>query len=73
MRLEPGDLSIVKGPDHYIVADDPDTPVSIIVNPDQQCIALDGRSLVDEMLLGVRTWGNDRERLVADACRHLQP
>lgn len=58
--LEPGDLSILKGPDHYLVADDPATPVSIIVNPDQQCVALDGRSLVDEMLLGVRTWGNDR-------------
>jgi AraC-like DNA-binding protein len=61
VRLEPGDLSIAKGPDHYIVADDPDSPVSIIVNPQQQCIALDGRSLVDEMLLGIRTWGNHRE------------
>ena len=61
VRLEPGDLSIVKGPDHYLVADDPDTPVSVIVHPDQQCQTLDGRSLVDEMLLGVRTWGNDRD------------
>jgi AraC-like DNA-binding protein len=61
VRLEPGDLSIVKGPDHYLVADDPTTPVSVIVHPDQLCQALDGRSLVDEMLLGVRTWGNDRD------------
>jgi AraC-like DNA-binding protein len=61
VRLEPGDLSIVKGPDHYVVADDPTTPVSVVVQPDQQCQALDGRSLVDEMLLGVRTWGNDRD------------
>jgi AraC-like DNA-binding protein len=59
VRLEPGDVSIVKGPDHYIVTDDPTSPVSIIVNPDQQCVAFDGRSLVDEMLLGLRTWGND--------------
>jgi AraC-like DNA-binding protein len=57
--LQPGDLSIVKGPDHYLVADEPDRPASIVVNPAQECVALDGRSLVDEMLLGVRTWGND--------------
>ena len=61
VRLEPGDLSIVKGPDHYLVADEPGRPASIVVDPDQQCRALDGRSLVDEMLLGVRTWGNDRD------------
>lgn len=60
VRLEPGDLSIAKGPEHYLVADDPGTTPSIIVGPDQQCVSLDGRSLVDEMLLGVRTWGNDR-------------
>lgn len=59
VRLEPGDMSIVKGPDHYLVGDHPETPASIIVNADQECVALDGRSLVDEMLLGVRTWGND--------------
>jgi len=58
VRLEAGDMCIVKGPDHYRIADDPDTPVSIRVDREQQCVALDGRSLVDEMLLGVRTWGN---------------
>jgi AraC-like DNA-binding protein len=57
VELRPGDVSIVKGPDHYVLADDPASPVSIIVNPDQQCVALDGRSLVNEMMLGVRTWG----------------
>jgi AraC-like DNA-binding protein len=61
IRLDPGDVSIVKGPEHYIVADRPDTPVSIIVTPDQMCTALDGRSLINEMMLGVRTWGNDRD------------
>jgi AraC-like DNA-binding protein len=61
VRLAPGDLSIMKGPETYLVADDPSTPVSITVGPDQRCRALDGRSLIDEMMLGVRTWGNDRE------------
>ncbi|MEX1295428.1 MAG: AraC family transcriptional regulator [Candidatus Limnocylindrales bacterium] len=59
MRLEPGDVAVAKGPDHYRVADDPETPISIVVDTQQQCRSLDGRSLVDEMLLGVRTWGND--------------
>jgi AraC-like DNA-binding protein len=57
VELRPGDVSIVKGPDHYRLADDVATPVSIIVNPEQQCVALDGRSLINEMMLGVRTWG----------------
>jgi AraC-like DNA-binding protein len=56
-ELVPGDISIVKGPDTYLIADDPSTPVSIVVGPDQQCVALDGRSLINEMMLGVRTWG----------------
>jgi AraC-like DNA-binding protein len=60
VRLDPGDVSVFKGPGHYLVADEPDRPVSIIVTPDQMCTALDGRSLVNEMMLGVRTWGNDR-------------
>lgn len=61
IQLAPGDLCIAKGPDHYVVADDPETPVSIVVRPDQQCESLDGRSLIDEMMLGVRTWGNARD------------
>lgn len=59
VRLEPGDLAIAKGPDHYLLADDPERPATIVVDPEQRCRSLEGRSLVDEMLLGVRTWGND--------------
>ena len=61
IRLRPGDLVVAKGPEPYLVTDDPASPVSIVVRPDQSCQSLDGRSLIDEMMLGVRTWGNDRD------------
>jgi AraC-like DNA-binding protein len=61
VRLSPGDLSIVKGPRPYLVCDAPATPVSIVVRPDQRCEALDGHILIDELMLGVRAWGNDRD------------
>ena len=61
LELGPGDVCVAKGPEHYLVADDPSSPVSIVVRPDQRCVSLDGRSLIDELMLGVRTWGNDRD------------
>lgn len=54
-----GDVAIVRGPDHYTVADDPGTPPSILVQPNGRCTTLDDRDLMDEMLLGVRTWGTN--------------
>jgi AraC-like DNA-binding protein len=57
-RLGPGDLAILRGPDHYTVADDPGTPPQIVIHPGQRCTTLDGESLTGTMHLGVRTWGN---------------
>ncbi len=57
--LEPGDVAITRAPGHYNVSDHPDTETTIYVYPGQDCRAPDGRSLYDEMKLGVRTWGND--------------
>ncbi len=57
--LGPGDVAITRAPGHYTVADDPSTNPTIFINPGQDCRAPDGRSLYDEMMLGVRTWGND--------------
>jgi AraC-like DNA-binding protein len=59
--LEPGDVAITRAPGHYSVADHPDTPTTIYILPGQDCRAPDGRSLYEEMMLGVRTWGNDAE------------
>ncbi|MFC5745515.1 AraC family transcriptional regulator [Actinomadura rugatobispora] len=59
VRIEPGDIAIALGPDVYTVAGAPDTPVQVIIKPGQLCTAPDGRSLSEEMDLGMRSWGND--------------
>jgi AraC-like DNA-binding protein len=56
--LQRGDVAVMRGPDHYTVADDPSTPPGIVIHPGQRCTTLDGEELVDTMSLGVRTWGN---------------
>lgn len=57
VRLGPGDAAIVRGPDHYSLADDPSTPTQVIIDPGQHCRAPGGESLEQPMALGVRTWG----------------
>jgi AraC-like DNA-binding protein len=59
VRLGPGDVAVTRGPDHYIVADDPATPPDIVIHPGQRCTTVDGKDLFEELDLGVRTWGND--------------
>ena len=59
-RLWAGDVAVVRGPDHYTMADDPATSPQVIVHPGQRCLTPDGHEVVVEMAdLGVRTWGND--------------
>ena len=58
VRLHPGDVAVVRGPDHYTVADDPATAPQVIIHPDQRCTTLAGESVQAQMGLGVRTWGN---------------
>ncbi|MFV2000902.1 MAG: AraC family transcriptional regulator [Acidimicrobiia bacterium] len=58
VRLEPGDVAVVRGPDPYTVADDPVTPPQVVIHPGQICTTIDGEDLSQQMDLGVRTWGN---------------
>jgi AraC-like DNA-binding protein len=59
VRLRPGDVAIVRGPDPYTVADDPATPPQVVIHPGQRCTTPDGEDLTQAMeWLGVRTWGN---------------
>ncbi|MER6174528.1 AraC family transcriptional regulator [Streptosporangium sp. NPDC001681] len=58
VRLGPGDVAIIRGPDPYTVADDPATPPQVVIHPGQHCTTLDGRDLAQAMDLGIRTWGN---------------
>jgi len=59
VRIGPGDIAVTRGPDHYNVSDSPGTPPIAFIHPGQQCRDPDGRSLSEEMMHGVRTWGND--------------
>jgi AraC-like DNA-binding protein len=59
VRIEPGDVAILRGPDHYTVADDPGTPPQVEILPDQRCVAVGGSDLPQPMDLGVRTWGTN--------------
>jgi AraC-like DNA-binding protein len=60
-RLDRGDIAIVRGPDHYTVADDPATPPQAVIHPGQRCTTPDGQELRQMTSLGVRTWGNSRD------------
>lgn len=61
VRLQPGDVAVLRGPDAYTVAvaDDLATPPQVVIHPGQRCTTVDGRDLFQAMDLGVRTWGND--------------
>ncbi len=58
VRMETGSVAIVRGPDHYTVADRPGTPPDVVIYPGGRCASGDdGRAFWDEWSLGIRTWG----------------
>src|SRR5215218_2571532 len=61
VSLQSGDVAIVRGPDPYTVADDPETPIQAIIHPGQHCTTVDGEDLAEQWNLGVRTWGNTQD------------
>ena len=58
VALEAGDAAVIRGPGHYVMADDPATPPQVVVHPGQRCTTPDGEDLGPMRDLGVRTWGN---------------
>lgn len=61
VELRPGDVAVLRGPEHYTVADAPGTAPQVIIHPGQVCTTLDGISVATSMDQGVRTWGNTAE------------
>ena len=57
-ELAAGDVALVRGTSHYLVADSPSTPPQVIIHPGQVCTTPGGFDLADQMGLGLRTWGN---------------
>jgi hypothetical protein len=60
VRLQAGDVAIVRGPEPYTVADDPGTAPQVVIGRDQRCTASDGTPLTAMTDLGVRSWGTAR-------------
>jgi AraC-like DNA-binding protein len=58
VRLGPGSVAVIRGPDPYSFADEPATPAQVVIHPGQHCTTPDGQDLAQEMDLGVRSWGN---------------
>jgi AraC-like DNA-binding protein len=58
VSLRRGEVAVIRGPDHYTVADDPATPPQAVIHPGQRCTTIAGEELVEQWSLGVRTWGN---------------
>jgi len=56
--LGAGDVALVRGPEHYVFADEPETPRQAIIHPDQRCTTPEGEELAQMRAFGVRRWGN---------------
>src|SRR4029450_5129691 len=54
VAVDPGGVAVIRGPDHYTVADAPATPPQIVIHPGQVCTTPDGVSLSEAMSLGLR-------------------
>ncbi len=60
-QIGPGDVALARAPVYYMLADSPSTPPQMIIHPGQRCCDLNGDSLHETMMHGVRTWGNDAD------------
>ena len=58
MRLQAGDVAVARGPEPYLVADDPDTPVQAVIHPGGECRTPEGQDVKMMDFVGIRTWGN---------------
>lgn len=56
--LDPGDVALARGPDHYRIADAAATGVQVVVHPGQVCTPPDGVAVKVADVLGTRTWGS---------------
>jgi AraC-like DNA-binding protein len=58
LLLRSGDVAVIRGPEPYMVADDPATQPQVVVLPGQRCETPDGQEVQLMSFMGVRTWGN---------------
>jgi AraC-like DNA-binding protein len=58
--VHPGDVAIIRGPDPYTFGDGT-SEATAIIEEGQRCVSDGGAELIDEMCLGVRSWGNSAD------------
>jgi AraC-like DNA-binding protein len=58
VRLGRGDVALARGPEPYVVADEPGRSPTALILEGQRCVSLDGAPLDQSLRHGVRTWGN---------------
>jgi AraC-like DNA-binding protein len=58
LRLSPGDVAVIRGPDPYTLADDPGTAPQVVILAGGQCVTPGGEEVPLMSWMGVRTWGN---------------
>ncbi len=63
-RIAEGEVAILRGPDPYVVADDPATEPQVVILPGDRCVTPDGTEVKAMSDLGVRTWGNSPDGAV---------
>ena len=56
--LDTDDVAMLRGPDHYLFADDPATPPQAVIHANQRCTTPDGQDIPQMRSFGVRRWGN---------------
>lgn len=58
VRLDEGDLALVRGPEPFVIADPVDTPVQVVFQPDGTCHDPAGEDIGATILNGTRTCGD---------------
>ncbi|MEQ7128164.1 AraC family transcriptional regulator [Actinopolymorpha sp. B11F2] len=57
-RIAAGDIAVVRGPESFVVADPPETPVQVVISPDDTCRDSEGRDIGAALALDTRTCGD---------------
>lgn len=61
VRLDAGDVAMMRGPDAFTFTDHPRTPVQVVIHPGPRRTTTTGAELPEDADPGIRTWTNGRQ------------
>jgi AraC-like DNA-binding protein len=61
VRLDAGDVAMMRGPDAFTFTDDPRTPVQVVIQPGPRRTTTTGAELPEDADPRIRTWTNGRQ------------